>query len=127
MFPQRNDSDELGLKVQRAQYALEQIRGVGVVNGIRVIVDAEDRLLSVTVGEEAAIMAAYRAAVEDKRPKVDEALRELRSDSTFDAVSTYTNANSARMEAERVERQRKLDEESDDDYYERGSIKAPDW
>ncbi|MEC3957118.1 hypothetical protein VMT65_29070 [Nocardia sp. CDC153] len=42
MFPPRNDSDELGLKVQRAQHALEQIRGVGVVQGIRVIVDAED-------------------------------------------------------------------------------------
>ncbi|WP_162958469.1 hypothetical protein [Nocardia yunnanensis] len=122
-----NDSDGLGLKVQRAQHALEQIRGVGVVNGIRVVVDAEDRLLSVTVGEEAAIMAAYRAAVEDKRPKVDEALRELRADTTFEAISTYTNANSARLEAERVERQRKVDEEFDDDYYERGSIKAPDW
>ncbi|AYF76081.1 hypothetical protein D7D52_22085 [Nocardia yunnanensis] len=113
--------------MQRAQHALEQIRGVGVVNGIRVVVDAEDRLLSVTVGEEAAIMAAYRAAVEDKRPKVDEALRELRADTTFEAISTYTNANSARLEAERVERQRKVDEEFDDDYYERGSIKAPDW
>ncbi|MGW4244287.1 hypothetical protein [Nocardia sp. NPDC004722] len=122
-----NDSDVLGLKVQRAQHALEQIRGVGVVNGIRVIVDAEDRLLSVTVGEEAAIMAAYQAAVEDKRPKVDEALRELRADTTFEAVSTYTNANSAQLEAERLERQRKLNEEFDDDYYERGSIKAPDW
>ncbi|MFE3257048.1 hypothetical protein [Nocardia sp. NPDC059229] len=122
-----NDSDSLGLKVQRAQHALEQIRGVGVVNGIRVIVDAEDRLLSVTVSEEATIMAAYRAAVEDKRPKVDKALRELRADTTSEAISTYTTANSARLEAERVEQQRKLDEEFDNDYYERGSIKAPDW
>ncbi|MEV0463614.1 hypothetical protein AB0I30_13810 [Nocardia tengchongensis] len=122
-----NDSDSLGLKVQRAQHALEQIRGVGVVNGIRVVVDAEDRLLSVTVGEESIIMAAYRAAVEDKRPKVDEALRELRNDTTYEAISTYTNANSARLEAERVENQRKPGEEFDDDYYERGSIKAPDW
>ncbi|MCU1647157.1 MAG: hypothetical protein JWN03_7432 [Nocardia sp.] len=127
MFPPRNDSDELGLKVQRAQHALEQIRGVGVAQGVRVIVDAEDRLLSVTVNEEAVIMAAYHAAVEDKRPKVDEALRELRADTTFEAISTYTNGNSAHLEAERVERQRKVDEEFDDDYYERGSIKAPDW
>ncbi|MEU1432442.1 hypothetical protein ABZ412_35800 [Nocardia sp. NPDC005746] len=122
-----NDSDALSSKVQRAQYAIEHIQGVGVVNGVRVIVDAGDRLVSVTVDEEASIMAAYRAAVEDKRPKVDEALRELRADSTFEAISTYTNANSARVEAERVEKQRKLDEELDDDYYERGSIKAPDW
>ncbi|MEV6071893.1 hypothetical protein AB0L82_35590 [Nocardia sp. NPDC052001] len=84
------------------------------------IVDAEDRLLSVTVDEEAVIMAAYRAAVEDKRPKVDEALRELRADSTFEAVSTYTNANSASVEARRLEQQRQLDEEDD---YGRGSIK----
>ncbi|MGW4350742.1 hypothetical protein ACWELJ_01495 [Nocardia sp. NPDC004582] len=121
-----NDSDALGLKVQRAQHALEQIRGVGVINGIRVVVDAEDRLLSVTVSEESVIMAAYRAAVEDKRPKVDEALRELRADTTFEAVSTYTKANSARWEAERRERQRELEEALDDDY-ERGSIKAPEW
>ncbi|MFE5290495.1 YbaB/EbfC family nucleoid-associated protein [Nocardia sp. NPDC056611] len=127
MFSPRNESDELGLKVQRAQHALEQIRGVGAVQGVRVIVDAEDRLLSVTVNEEAIIMAAYQAAIEDKRPKVDEALRELRADPTFEAVSTYTKANSARWEAERMERQRKLEEEFDDDYYERGSIKAPDW
>ncbi|MRH93339.1 hypothetical protein GFY24_39000 [Nocardia sp. SYP-A9097] len=127
MSVKHNDSDELSTKVQRAQYAVEQIQGVGVVNGIRVVVDAGDRLLSVTVDEEASIMAAYRAAVEDKRPKVDDALRELRADSNFEAISTYTNANSARLEAERLERQRKLDEEFDDDYYERGSIKAPDW
>ncbi len=126
MSVKHNDSDALGLKVQRAQHALEQIRGVGVVNGIRVVVDAEDRLLSVTVSEEAVIMAAYQAAMEDKRPKVDEALRELRADTTFEAISTYTNANSALLEAERIERQRKLDEEFDDDY-DRGSIKAPDW
>ncbi|MGV9668652.1 hypothetical protein [Nocardia niigatensis] len=123
MSLKHNDSDALGLKVQRAQHALEQIRGVGVVNGIRVIVDAEDRLLSVAVGEEATIMAAYRTAVEDKRPKVDAALRELRADTTFEAISTYTKANGARLEAERIERQRQLDEE--DDYYERGSISDP--
>lgn len=121
-----NDSDELGLKVQRAQHALEQIRGVGVVQGIRVVVDAEDRLISVTVPDEQIIMAAYRAAVEDKRPKVDEALRELRADTNFEAISTYTAANPARLESERVERQRKMDEEFDD-YCDRGSIKAPDW
>ncbi|WP_405135711.1 hypothetical protein [Nocardia sp. NBC_01388] len=122
-----SDSDELGLKVQRAQHALEQIRGVGVVHGIRVIVDAEDRLLSVTINEEDTIMAAYRAAVEDKRPRVDEALQALRADATFEAVSTYTNANSAHLEAERGDRQHKLEEEFEDDEYERGSIKAPDW
>ncbi|MFE3222881.1 hypothetical protein [Nocardia sp. NPDC059228] len=54
-------------------------------------------------------------------------LRELRADTTFESISTYRNANSARLEAERVDRQRKLDEESDDDYYERGSVKAPGW
>lgn len=121
MSLERNDSDQLGLKVQRAQHALEQIQGVGVVQGVRVIVDAEDRLLSVTSHEESIIMAAYRAAVEDKRPKVDAALRELRADTNFEAISTYAAANGARLEAERAERQRKVDED-DDEYYQQSVI-----
>ncbi|WP_067704572.1 hypothetical protein [Nocardia jejuensis] len=114
MTEARGNSDQLGLKVQRAQHALEQVRGVGIVEGIRVIVDAEGHLLSVTVDEESIIMSAYRAALDDKRPKVDAALRELRADANFEAISTYTTANGARREAERVERQRKIDEAEDD-------------
>lgn len=118
MSQQDNDFEQLGLKVQRAQHAVEQIRGVGTARGIRVIVDAAGQLVSVTVDEEDTILAAYRAAIEDMRPKVDEATRDLRSDSRFDAVSTFTEANSARLEAERVERERSIQEE-DDEYFER--------
>ncbi|MDP7728446.1 MULTISPECIES: hypothetical protein [Mycobacterium] len=40
-----------------------KVRGVGAADGIRVVVDAENRLL--TVPDEAAILAAYNAAVDD--------------------------------------------------------------
>ncbi|WP_024800131.1 YbaB/EbfC family nucleoid-associated protein [Nocardia sp. BMG51109] len=117
MFPQRNDFDELGLKVQRAQQRLEQVRGVGTVNGIRVVVDAENRLLSVTLPEEDSIVAAYNAALADKQPQVDEAVQDLRSDPRFEAISTFADANAVRDEAEQAKRQRTY-EEDDDDYYE---------
>ncbi len=119
MFPRHNDSEELGMKVQRAQHALEQTRGIGTVRGIRVTVDADNRLLSVTVDEEGTILEAYQAALADKQPKVDDALRELRADPRFEAVSTFAEANSAREEAERVERQRDFEEEDDEYYAER--------
>ncbi|MFF0490041.1 hypothetical protein ACFYTQ_13575 [Nocardia sp. NPDC004068] len=111
------DFEELGRKVQRAHQALQQIRGTGVAQGIRVIIDAENRLLSVTVDDEPAILAAYRAALADKQPKVDEALRELRADARFDAVSTFTEANAARQRAEKARRRRKR-EEAEDRFFE---------
>ncbi|MFI5776263.1 hypothetical protein [Nocardia sp. NPDC051570] len=117
MSVQHNDFDELGAKVQRAQYALEQARGVGVVNGIRVIVDAEYRLLSVNVDEAAIIVAAYQAAVDDVQSKVEEATRELRADPHFEALSTFTEANTARLDAEQIRREQQL-EEDEDRFYE---------
>lgn len=115
----QHDSDfgDLGAKVQRAHYAIQQIRGVGVVNGIRVIVDAEDRLLSVTVDDEKTILAAYEAAIQDKQPKLEEATRELRADPRFEAISTFAQANSAQEETERARRQQKL-EEAEDRFFE---------
>ncbi|WP_310786286.1 hypothetical protein [Mycobacterium sp. Z3061] len=109
----RDDFEELGLKVQRAQSALEQVRGVGAADGIRVVVDAENRLLSVTVPDEAAILAAYNAAVDDMRPKVEDAMREVRSDPRVAAMSTFVEANTVRRQAES-----RPEVEDDDAYYE---------
>ncbi|MEG8181250.1 YbaB/EbfC family nucleoid-associated protein [Nocardia terpenica] len=117
MFPQRNDSEELGVKVRRAHYALEKIRGTGVVKGVRVIIDHENRLLSVTVDEEDIVLAAYQEALRDKEPKVDEAMRELRADPRVEAASTFVEANAARSEAERARRQQQL-EEAEDRFFE---------
>lgn len=111
----RDDFEELGLKVQRAQSALEQVRGVGAADGVRVVVDAENRLLSVTVPDEAAILAAYNAAVEDMRPKVEDAMREVRSDPRVEAVSTFVEANTERRQAEN---RPEGGVEEDDAYYE---------
>ena len=116
MFPQRNDSEELGLKVQRAQHALAQARGIGTVKGIRVIVDSENRLVSVTVDEADIILAAYQAALADLAPKIEAAVGELRADPRLKAISTFTNANTARLEADRIQQQRDFDD--DDLYYE---------
>lgn len=111
------DFEELGRKVQRAAFAVERIRGVGVVDGIRVVVDAENRLVSVSVAAQDAIVAAYRAAVDDARPQVEDAMREVRADPRVEAMSTFVEANAARLEAERVRRAREI-EEDDDAYYE---------
>lgn len=97
-----NDFEELGVKVQRAQYALEQIRGTGTSDGIQVVVDAENHLLSVSVPDADAIVRAYNAAVADKQPRVDEAMRAVCEDPRVVAASTFTRANAARLEAERI-------------------------
>ncbi|WP_157777612.1 YbaB/EbfC family nucleoid-associated protein [Nocardia terpenica] len=117
MFSDNNDLGDLGAKVQRAHLALRQVRGVGVANGVRVVVDSENRLLSVTVDDEADILAAYKAALRDKEPKTDEAMRELRADPRFEAVSTFVEANAARQEADRARRQRER-EEAEDRFFE---------
>jgi len=109
-----NDFEELGSKVQRAQRALKQARGVGTANGIRVVVDAENRLLSVTAPDEEAILAAYNAAVDDVRPLIEDAMREVRSDPRVEAMSTFVEANSARLHTERT---RSASEDDDDTYY----------
>ncbi|MGY2063727.1 hypothetical protein ACW9HQ_53265, partial [Nocardia gipuzkoensis] len=96
-----SDFDSLGVKVQRAEYALERVRGVGEVDGVRVVVDARNQLVELSIPGANAILAAYRAALEDLRPRLDEALRELHADSRFDAISTFVQANSSRPEEER--------------------------
>jgi hypothetical protein len=115
MALQHNDFEELGRKVQRAQFALQQVRGIGSANGIRVVVDAENRLLSVTVADEDAVLAAYNAALADVQPKVDEAVRELRADHRFEAVSTFVAANPPQLEADRARRQRETHDEDADE------------
>ncbi|MFB8005163.1 hypothetical protein [Nocardia sp. NPDC056000] len=52
------------------------------------MVDAEDRLLPVTVDQEAVIVSANRTAVDDKRPKTDEVLRESLANTTFETVTS---------------------------------------
>lgn len=115
MIPQRNEFEELGLKVQRAQLTVQQARGVGVANGVEVVVDAENRLLSVTVAHEATIIEAYNAALADLRPKVDEAMREVRADARVTAMSTFIEANSARLEAQSA--QTRAAAEDDEPFY----------
>jgi len=115
----RNDFEELGRKVQRAQLALQQVRGIGTANGIRAVVDAENRLLSVTVTDEDAVLAAYNAAVADIQPKLDDAMREVRADPRVGSISTFVEANSARLEVERARRNGETEEENDDYYQQR--------
>ncbi|MFI9400597.1 hypothetical protein [Nocardia sp. NPDC052316] len=93
------------MKVQRAQYELDRIRGVGKVDGVRVEVDAENRLLSISVPNAERILAAYAAAVADKQPQVEAAMRELTEDPQVSSTRIFVEANSARLEAERRGRQ----------------------
>ncbi|MFC9434541.1 hypothetical protein [Nocardia sp. NPDC057030] len=103
MSMRHNDFDSLGLKVRRAQAALEQVRGVGDVDGVRVIVDANNRLVQASIPGAQALLAAYQAALEDLQSQLDEAMREVHADSRFDAISTFVQANAARLEDERTQ------------------------
>lgn len=85
--------DELGPKVQRAQQQIGRIRGVATVDGVRVEVDAHNRLVSISVPNSAAVLAAYRAAVRDKQPQVDAAMRDVLDDPRAQAVSQFVEAN----------------------------------
>jgi hypothetical protein len=96
MNPPHNSSEELGSKVQRAGQALEQIRGDATVAGVRVVVDSENRLLSVSTDDEGRILAAYRAAVADKDIRAEVVLAELRDDPRIVAISSFAAANSHR-------------------------------
>ncbi|WP_225726562.1 MULTISPECIES: hypothetical protein [unclassified Nocardia] len=94
------DREELGLKVQRAQHELAQIRGIGVVDGVTVEVDAENRLLAVSVPNCAAVLAAYAAAIQDKEPKVAHAMRDLTTDPRVQSVRIFVDANASQPPAE---------------------------
>ncbi len=111
-FP-RSQFDELGLKVKRAQEELRQVRGTGTVRGVTVEVDAENRLLAVSVPGGDAVIAAYQAALADKQPKVDAAVRELMADPRAEAISTFVEANRAEQELDQSRGVR----DADDDYY----------
>lgn len=103
--------EELGLKVQRAQYQMEQVRGIGTARGVRVTVDAENHLLSVDAPDGAAVLEAYEAALRDKQPKVEAAMREINNDASFQSVLIFSEANSARLERERIQRQEDAESE----------------
>lgn len=120
MTPQHNNFDELGAKVQRAQQAISEIRGTAMVNHIRVTVDANNRLLSVTVKDEDSILRAYEAAVADKQAQYDQAMHEIDHDPQFRSISIFAEANAAREEAEQAAHQRHLAEEKDRYYRQQG-------
>ncbi|MFE9581509.1 hypothetical protein ACFYO1_34390 [Nocardia sp. NPDC006044] len=97
-----SEHDELGLKVQRANLALQEIRGNATIDGIHVVVDAQHRLLAVSTPEGRIIVEAYNAAILDAEPRVEDAVRELREDPTIDAVSTFVRDNPAHMDDQRL-------------------------
>ncbi|MFB8277949.1 hypothetical protein [Nocardia colli] len=103
MSMQHNNFDSLGLKVRRAQAALEHARGVGEVDGVRVVIDANNRLVQASIPGAQALLAAYQAALQDLQSHLDEAMREIHADPRFDAISTFVHANEARLEVERVQ------------------------
>lgn len=87
--------DELGIKVQRAQAVVSEIRGVGRAGGIAVEVDAENRLVALHHPDAHIILAAYRAALLDKQPQVDEAMREMLNDPDVHAITSFVHTSSA--------------------------------
>lgn len=99
-----SDYDELGVKVQRAQHALEQIRGIGTVDGVTVEVDAENQVVAVSGPRGETILAAYRLALQNMQPRVADAMRELADDPQVESAMVFTAANAAGREAERLER-----------------------
>lgn len=103
MSMQHNDFDSLGVKVRRAQTALEQARGVGDVDGVRVVIDANNRLVQASIPGAQALLAAYQAALQDLQSHLDEAMREVHADPRFDAISTFVQANAARPKDERTQ------------------------
>lgn len=93
--------DSLGRKVQRAQYELDRIQGDGESGGIRVTVDADGRLVSVTGPDAPSILAAYRRALADLAPKVERITRDIAGDPLVSSVSQFVEANKSGREAAR--------------------------
>lgn len=91
--------DELGAKVQRAQSVVRDVRGVGRAGGVSVEVDAENRLVALLHPDADLIMAAYKAALLDKAPQLDEAMRDLLSDPNAHAITSFVQSTTAVMPA----------------------------
>lgn len=95
--------EELGAKVRRAQSELEQVRGLGTVDGVTVEVGADNTITSIT-GPRAvdpnAVLEAYRIALGDKQPRVDSAMREVLEDERISQISTFTDMHSGREPAD---------------------------
>ncbi|WP_434159237.1 hypothetical protein C5142_16610 [Rhodococcus sp. BGS-1C] len=106
--------DELGAKVQRAQSVVREIRGVGRVGGIAVEIDAENRLVALHHPDADIIVAAYQAALLDKQPQLDEAMRDVLSDPDAQAVTSFVDTYAARAQAEPAHPAQTLE---DDDMY----------
>ncbi|WP_410871256.1 hypothetical protein [Nocardia sp. A7] len=85
--------DELGLKVLRAQQALESIRGTGTVDGVTVEVDAENQVVAVSGPQGEAILAAYQLAVRQMQPRVTAAMHELTADPLVESTMAFTSAD----------------------------------
>lgn len=109
-----SEFDEFGVKVKRAQHEVAGIRGVGTVDGITVEVDAENRLAAIVHPDAQSIMAAYHAALRDKQPQVDAAMRDVLSDPQAQAVTTFVHNNN-----EREDTRRQSVANSDEPYFER--------
>lgn len=91
--------DELGAKVKRAQSVVRDVRGVGRAGGVSVEVDAENRLVALLHPDADLIMAAYKAALLDKAPQLDEAMRDLLSDPNAHAITSFVQSTTAVMPA----------------------------
>ena len=91
--------DELGAKVKRAQSVVRDVRGVGRAGGVSVEVDAENRLVALLHPDADLIMAAYKAALLDKAPQLDEAMRDLLSDPNAHAITSFVQSTTAAMPA----------------------------
>ncbi|WP_206511554.1 hypothetical protein [Rhodococcus sp. KRD197] len=91
--------DELGAKVKRAQSVVRDVRGVGRAGGVSVEVDAENRLVALLHPDADLIIAAYKAALLDKAPQLDEAMRDLLSDPNAHAITSFVQSTTAVMPA----------------------------
>ncbi|NLU83026.1 hypothetical protein [Rhodococcus sp. HNM0569] len=91
--------EELGAKVRRAQLAVEQIRGVGTVDGVTVQVSADNTIISIdgpaSVKPET-VLEAYRIALRDKEPRVEAAMRDVLQDARVSQLSTFTDSRGRR-------------------------------
>lgn len=114
--------DELGLKVQRAQHALDQIRGIGTVDGVTVEVDAESQVVAVSGPDGETVLAAYRLAVLEMQPRVTAAMRELAADPRVESTMAFMAADIDSRYAGPIELERPdlSDEEDEASIFERG-------